>query len=362
MRFSARLAGRGFDVTLDLAAGETLAVLGPNGAGKSTLVELIAGLVRADSGSARLGDTVLFSVGGSGGREVWTPPHRRRTVLLAQEPLLFPHLSVRENVAFGPRSAGTPRAEARARADRQLAAVDATGLADRRPGTLSGGQAQRVALARSLAAEPRLLLLDEPLAAVDARLAPALRRMLRTAIAERTTLLVTHDVLDAWTLADRVVVLHGGHLVEEGPTAEVLSRPRTAFTAELAGLNLVRGWRTEAGLRTEDGVEIAGTASAWLPLGSAVLAAVSPAAVRLATPGAATEGTAAPLRVVVTDLEQRGDAVRVRSSLMAADVAPAEVAREDLTPGREVALVVDPSAVQLYSASRPAPDVCGTAG
>lgn len=330
LRFDARLASRGFDVALEVADGETVAVLGPNGAGKSTLVELLAGLVRPDAGSARLGDSVLFGPG------AWTPPHRRGVALLAQDPLLFPHLSVRENAAFGPRSAGVGRAQARARAERRLADVDALPLADRRPGTLSGGQAQRVALARALATDPRLLLLDEPMAALDVRVAPVLRRMLRTVLADRTTILVTHDVLDAWTLADRVVVLHEGRVVEDGPTAEVLERPRTAFTAELSGLRLVRGVRTAVGLRLEDGREIAGVSDAVV--GSAVAAAVRPSAVTLGEGG---------LREEIVDLEPRGDAVRVHGRVLAADLTPAEAARRELAPGVEVGFVLEP--VELYA-------------
>ncbi|SMH51197.1 molybdate transport system ATP-binding protein [Rathayibacter oskolensis] len=338
LRFGARLAARGFDVALDVAEGETVAVLGPNGAGKSTLVELLAGLVRADAGSARLGGAVLFD------DATWTPPHRRSVALLAQDPLLFPHLTVRENVAFGPRSSGLGRGPSRARADRELEAVDALDLADRRPERLSGGQAQRVAVARALATEPRLLLLDEPMAALDVRVAPMLRRMLRTVLAERTTIVVTHDVLDAWTLADRVVVLHGGRVVEQGPTAQVLEQPRTAFTAELTGATLLSGVRTAAGLRLADGREIAGTASDDLPVGSAVAAAVRPAEVSVLPPG--LPGLLAP----ITDLEPRGDAVRVRSAVLSADVTPAEAARLDLAPGREVRFGIAPEAVRLYRA------------
>lgn len=339
----ARVAARGVDIALEVAAGETVAVLGPNGAGKSTLLELLAGLLTADSGTARLDGEVLFggALPGAG-----TPPHRRSVALLAQDPLLFPHLSVRENVAFGPRSSGVGRAEARARADRELAAVDASDLAGRRPGSLSGGQAQRVALARALATDPRLLLLDEPLSAVDVRLAPALRRMLRTALVDRSTLLVTHDVLDAWMLADRVVVLHDGRVVEQGPTAVVLERPRTAFTAELAGLDLLTGVRTEAGLRTADGREIAGVPadpSDDPPIGAAVVAAVRPSAVGIVTDSSG-------LRGVITDLEPHGDVLRVRGPLLSADIAPAEMARLDLAPGREVGVVVGRGAVRIYGA------------
>ena len=169
-----------------LGAGETVAVLGPNGAGKSTLLSIIAGLLRPDAGRAELdGDRVLFDLG-AGRAHLDAPPHPRGTALLAQEPLLFPHLSALDNVAFGPRSAGASSAAARETARHWLAEVDAAALADRRPGQLSGGQAQRVAVARALAADPELLLLDEPMAALDIHAAPLLRRLLKRVLAGRT--------------------------------------------------------------------------------------------------------------------------------------------------------------------------------
>jgi ABC-type sulfate/molybdate transport systems ATPase subunit len=217
------------DVRFSLDDGETLAVLGPNGAGKSTLLDVLSGLVRPDVGHVRLGGVTLVATG-DGERDVWVAPHARGVALLAQEALLFPHLSVRDNVAFGPRSAGRPRAEARAIADDWLGRVDATGLADTRPSRLSGGQAQRVAVARALATEPRLLLLDEPFGALDAGVAPAMRRLLSDVLADRTVVIVTHDPLDALALADRVIVLDEGRIVEQGRTREVLLNPRTEFT------------------------------------------------------------------------------------------------------------------------------------
>jgi molybdate transport system ATP-binding protein len=217
------------DVRFSLSEGETLAVLGPNGAGKSTLLDVLSGLVRPDSGHVRLGDTTLVSTGNDT-RDTWLPPHARGVALLAQEALLFPHLSVRDNVAFGPRSAGSDRARARVIAERWLDRVDAAGLADRRPRRLSGGQAQRVAVARALATEPRLLLLDEPFGALDAGVAPAMRRLLAEVLVERTVVIVTHDPLDALALADRVIVLDEGRIVEQGGTRDVLLNPLTDFT------------------------------------------------------------------------------------------------------------------------------------
>ena len=243
------LGQRGLDVAFEVAAGETVALLGSNGAGKSTVVQVLAGLVHPDSGYATLDGRVLFDVGdpagrdpaAAGSRRTWLPPHARGTALLAQEPLLFPHLSVRDNVAFGPRSAGASRAASRATADDWLAQAEVADLAGRRPAALSGGQAQRVAVARALAAHPSLLLLDEPMTALDVAAVPAQRMLLHTVLRDRTVLLVTHDPLDALALADRVLVLEGGRIVEQGPTRDVFARPRTDFTRALTfGLDLGR--------------------------------------------------------------------------------------------------------------------------
>lgn len=243
---------RGLEVAFTVSPGETVALLGSNGAGKSTIVELCAGLLRPDSGRATLDGQVFFDLaadgadraGGAdradGGRPgIFTPPHARRTVLLAQEPLLFPHLNVRDNVAFGPRSAGESRAASRLLADEWLAAAEVSDFADRRPGMLSGGQAQRVAVARALAASPRLLLLDEPMTALDVAAVPAQRQLLHRVLLDRSVILVTHDPLDALALADRVIVLQGGRIIEEGPTRSVFAHPQAEFTRALTfGLDL----------------------------------------------------------------------------------------------------------------------------
>ena len=208
LTLQATVRDRRFDVGLSLQPGQVVAVLGANGAGKSTLLALIAGLLRPDSGRIDLdGHTLVDTAVGT-----WTPPHQRGVVLLAQEALLFPHLSAAANVAFGPRSRGLGARAAQARATQWLTAVDAVELADRRPSQLSGGQAQRIAIARALATDPALLLLDEPMAALDVAVAPALRLLLRSVLrgTGRTALLVTHDILDALSLADRVVVMEDG--------------------------------------------------------------------------------------------------------------------------------------------------------
>ena len=225
LHLRAVLAQRDFDVEIEVGDGETVAVLGHNGSGKSTLLSILAGTLRPDSGKATLDDTVLFDL--DHGRRRWLQPHARGISLLAQDALLFPHLSVLDNVAFGPRVKGVSRAAASQHAMHWLNEVDAAEFADRRPGQLSGGQAQRMAIARALATEPRLLLLDEPTAALDVSVAPLLRRMLDRVLVGHSIMLVTHDLLDALRLSERIIVLDHGRVAESGPTEEVLQHPHT---------------------------------------------------------------------------------------------------------------------------------------
>lgn len=227
---------RGLDVDLALAPGEVVAVLGENGAGKSTLVQVVAGLLPSgDASDARvtIGDDDVTRAA----------PRRRRLAWLSQRPLLLENLSVEDNVAFGLRARGVPRSRARRDARAALARVGAADLATRRATDLSGGQAQRAAIARALVTDPRVLLLDEPLASLDVGVAQHVRSVLHHAQREhpRTTLLVTHDLLDVLLLADRVVVLDAGRVVEDGPVDQVLTRPRSRFAARLAGVNLLAG-------------------------------------------------------------------------------------------------------------------------
>ena len=348
LSFQAAVAGRGFDVALAVRPGETVAVMGPNGAGKSTLLTSIAGLLRPDSGRAELNGRTLFDLDGA--QHAWSPPHDRGTALLAQEPLLFPHLSVLDNVAFGPRSAGVSRREAKEQALRLLADVEADHLAARRPAELSGGQAQRVAVARALAADPALLLLDEPLAALDIHSAPLLRRLFKRVLAGRQAIIVTHDVLDALMLADRVVIMQDGRIAEEGPTRTVLERPRSSFAAGLAGLNFVPGTLDGTGVRTDGGFRIAGhdDEPGHLPTpGGSGVAVFPPSAVSVFL----TDAHGSPrnsFAVTITDLEPHGDQVRVRAGSLAADITPAASADLALVPGMTVHFVVKAAAVSVY--------------
>jgi molybdate transport system ATP-binding protein len=331
------------DATVDVAPGEVVAVLGRNGSGKSTLLAAIAGLLRPDTGRITLNDRVLTDNAAG----VMQPPHRRRIGLLAQQPLLFPHLSVLDNVAFAPRSMGSNRQVAREKAQRYLTEVDAAQFAQRRPGRLSGGQAQRIALARALASEPDLLLLDEPLAAVDVELAPALRSLLQAVLAQRIALIVTHHVIDALMLANRVVVLDAGRVVEQGPTREVLTRPRSTFTARLAGLNLVAGTATAEGLRSEDGTLLSGLINST-PVGAEAVAVFTPAAVAVyVDPPKGSPRNVIRDRVEV--IEPHGTLVRVRGAAgLTADITPAAAVELGLHTGTGIWFVVKAAEVSVY--------------
>lgn len=343
----AALQARSFDISLTLGPTETVAVLGPNGAGKSTLLGIIAGLLRPDSGHAVLGQKTLFNL--DGGNSHFLPPHARGTALLAQEPLLFPHLSVLENVAFGPRAAGAGRARALQTARHWLAEVEAAEFADRRPGQLSGGQAQRVAIARALATDPELLLLDEPMAALDIHAAPMLRRLLKRVLANRRAIIITHDVLDALMLADRAIVVEGGRITEEGPTRAVLEKPRSRFAAGLAGMNLLTGTITDRGLMSDGGLDITAHPEDGAVPGQDGVAVFSPTAVSV-FPGDEHGSPRNSFAVAITDLEPHGDQIRVHAGGLSADITPAASADLGLTPGMTVYFVVKATAIAVYPA------------
>lgn len=338
---------RGVDVDLEVARGSTLGLVGPNGAGKSTVLAALAGTLRPVQGRVEVDGRVLLDTASG----TWTPPHARGVGLLAQEPLLFPHLDVLANVAFGPRSTGASRAEADRVARDRLVELGCADLADRRPRTLSGGQAARVALARALAPDPHLLLLDEPMAALDAATVPQLRTTLaqvlrRRRAAGRSAVLVTHDLLDALLLTDTLAVVEDGRVVDVGPTARVLEAPRSRFAAELAGLNLLRGTSGAPGLRTDDGL-LVHAADPLPPAGEPAVAVLDPAsvAVHLDAPAASPRNV---WPATVTSVEPQGRRALVRTDVVTADVTVEAVADLDLAPGRRVHLVVKASEVQVH--------------
>ncbi len=346
------------DATVSVAAGETVAIMGPSGAGKSTLLEAIAGLERLTRGWIRVQDALVDAAS----PRIHVSPTRRGVVLLGQEPRLFPHLTARENVAFGPRARRVDRTVARADADEWLWRVGLGGMGEHRPGELSGGQQQRVAIARALATAPRALLLDEPLTALDPETADGIRAMLHEQLtATRTTAIVaTHAAVDAVALAHRLVVLEGGRVTQTGAVRDVLAAPATRFVAAVAGLNRVLG-RLDGGRWRADGIvlDAADAASRRLPDGAAA-AVFPPAAVRVSRTDAATWTGALRLArherdgewlARVTRLEQTPAGVRVRTEppAVAVDV-PAHIAAElDLHPGTPVLLSVRADDVRLQA-------------
>lgn len=366
LQLRAVVSDRHLDVEFSVPAGEVLAVLGPNGAGKSTALHVIAGLIRPDQGVVRLGDRVLTDT--ASGVDVAT--HDRRVGLLLQDALLFPHLSVVSNVAFGPHSRhgifGSSRTEQKATALRWLREVDAEHFADRKPRQLSGGQAQRVAIARALAAEPDVLLLDEPLAGLDVAAAAAIRAVLRKVVTRTgcAVILITHDLLDVFTLADRVLVLESGKIAEIGPVPDVLTAPRSHFGARIAGINLVNGTVGRDGsLHAHSGARWYATApepgEPFSPQQNAV-AVFPPTAVAVYRdqPHGSPRNT---IEVTVAELDIRGPAVLVRGDQQA-DGAPglaAEITLDAatelrLTPGDRVWFSVKAHEVTLYPTGHPA--------
>jgi molybdate transport system ATP-binding protein len=361
LQLRAVVADRNLDVEFSVSAGEVLAVLGPNGAGKSTALHVIAGLLPPDEGLVRLGDRVLTDTATG----VDVPTHDRRVGLLLQDPLLFPHMSVAANVAFGRHGRGfrSARAQKRSRALRWLREVDAEDLADRRPRQLSGGQAQRVAIARALAAEPDVLLLDEPLAGLDVAAAAGIRTVLRTVVARSgcAVILITHELLDVFTLADRVLVLESGKICEIGPVTDVLTAPRSHFGARIAGVNLVSGAiGTDGSLHGRSGVHLHGTLAdefgGNVPTGQEAVAVFAPAAVAVYRdrPHGSPRNT---LEVAVATLETRGPAVLVRGQEqpdaapgLAAEITIDAAAELRLTPGDRVWFTVKALEVVLYPA------------
>ena len=222
-------------------------------------------------------------------------------------------------------------------------------LADRRPAQVSGGQAQRAAVARALAADPRLLLLDEPMAALDVAVTPALRQTLRRVLADRTVLLVTHDALDALLLADDVAVIEGGRIVDQGETARVFAQPRSRFTAQIAGLNMITGTWRDGALLTPAGLRIEGRPDGPVPrAGDAAVAVFPPSAVSvfLDDPGGSPRNA---LRVTITHLEPQGGRIRVRTEELSADVTPQAAAELDLAPGSPAYFVVKATEIAVYA-------------
>ena len=371
LKVAFELPQRDVVVDLEVEAGYTTAIVGPNGSGKSTVCSVVAGLLDAENGQVVLGGRVLDGPGG------FVRAGRRQVALLSQEPGVFTHMSVLGNVVFALRCQGVSRAEATRRARAELAAVGADHLASRPGGALSGGQAARVALARALATGPRLLVLDEPMAALDVTARQEMRRLVARRCAEEglTLLLVTHDVLDLTALAEDVVVLDRGRVVEQGPTARILSAPRSDFVAHLTGTavltGVVDGDAEAPGLRLPSGQVVHGRPREdstdghvgeqghrddrnEVPRpGAPGIALVPPDAVALYRQ--APHGS--PRNVLtgrVTGLERSGALVSVRLELeegqrLSAAVTAGAVAELGITEGREVCCVIKAVQVRILA-------------
>ena len=339
------------DVSFTASPGATVAILGANGAGKTTLLRLVAGLWRGAAGHVRLGDLVLDD--SAVGRFV--PPERRPVAMVFQDFMLFPHLSALDNIAFGLRCRQPELTKAAARDVAQvwLERVDLAGHGRSKPGALSAGQAQRVALARALATDPKLLLLDEPLAALDA----STRSFVRSMLAEfpGITLVVSHDHVDARTLADHVIVLDNGSVAQAGHPADVLARPRTPSLAAMAGLTLLSG--------EGDGTAIvfAGGLSVPCSLIGPAFVALAPSRLELATrvsadddrDNAAADNTITGWPGRVSTVTALGERLRVEVAtdagghIVAVDVAAIEAER--MLVGRSVLVRVPHAAVAAYA-------------
>jgi molybdate transport system ATP-binding protein len=334
------------DMELTIEEGEVVALLGPNGAGKTTLLRAMAGLVPFQSGYVRLDGRVLEDTAS----HQYVPTEQRPIGFVFQDYLLFPHLNVLDNVAFGLRSRGMPRAAAAEKAVEWLERVGLKTNARAKPSELSGGQRQRVALARALAPDPRLLLLDEPLAALDVTTRAEVRRDLKRHLTsfQGIRLVVTHDPLEAVALADRLIVMEKGRLVQTGAPAEVTERPRSQYVADLVGVNLIRGEADNGSVRMAGGAVVAAAGAE----SGEVFAVIHPRAVAIHR--SRPEGS--PRNVWpgrASHIELLGNRVRVRIDgevPLVAEVTPAALKELDLVEGGEVWLSFKATDVGVYAA------------
>lgn len=401
------------DARLRVNAGETFALLGPNGSGKSTMLAVIAGLLMPERGTVEVNGRTLTRVGAddhealreggdavvrldgnavvrlggdaahntadteggdaavrpggrpgerpaarSAGRSILVASHERRVGLLGQDPLLFPHLTALENVAFGARSRGDSTTIARASASAWLEAVGLHGFDSRLPTQLSGGQQQRVAIARALAAAPDVLLLDEPMAALDVQNAASVRTLLRERLAATAlpTIVVSHDVVDAMVLADRVAIMHDGRILDVGDPATVLGQPTNQFAANLVGLNLLHGT-----LGSDGSVHVAGgrmlrgevvdhaIGSRAPHEGDEVIAAFPPSAVRIVAEGApGQDGLSWRVTVGLLEPAVRGIRIPFVGESFAAELTTTELLSSGVREGMSVTVTVNPVLVTVY--------------
>ncbi len=342
-----RLGTLELEAEIAVGHGELLALLGPNGAGKTTVLRCLAGLSPIDDGRITLDDTVLDEPRSS----TFVEPEHRPIGFVFQDYLLFEQMTVLENVAFGLRARATPKADARRTAGEWIERVGLGQFADQHPRSLSGGQAQRVALARALATNPRLLLLDEPLAALDAGTRSGVRRDLRRHLGtfDGMRILVTHDPVDAYALADRVAILDAGHIVQVGTLAEVTAHPRSRYVADLVGVNLMTGMVAGGVLTTDAGAHIT-IADALNGSSFAVIRPHSIVLARQPAPGSSIRNT---WEGRVADIDRLGDRVRIGIDgrlPLTAEVTVAALGALALRPGDAIHASVKATDIEVYPA------------
>ena len=329
---ASRQGGFAVDVEIEIRPGETAALLGPNGAGKSTLVEVLSGLMAIDEGNIRLDDLLLDSPADG----LFVPPEDRKIGVVFQDYLLFPHMTVLDNVSFGLRAKTESKASASAIAKTWLEKLGINHLAPKRADDLSGGEAQRVALARALTPNPNLLLLDEPMSALDATTRVEIRRELADALDgfSGPRLLITHDPTEAFLLADEIYVMDAGLITQRGSAEEIRLKPRTAYAADLAGANLFQGL-ADGGLVNIGGHQLQTANSS---ASGQVLATVHPRAISVHRDR--PEGSPRNVwETEVTRIENYGDRVRLQTGLplmMTAEITPGAVEALDLSTGTKI--------------------------
>jgi molybdate transport system ATP-binding protein len=352
LRVEARTTLGGFDLdaALEVPAGSCLALAGPSGAGKSTLLRIAAGLLRPQRGTVTCGDDVWLDT--ASGRQV--APELRGCGYVFQDYALFGHMPVWQNVAYGLR--GVARSERRARAEALLERFGITRLADERPRTLSGGERQRVALARALAPQPRVLLLDEPLSALDARTRASASRELAGVLRETgvPALLVTHDFTEAAVLGDRVAVIDGGRIVQEGTAGDLAAAPGSAFIADFTGAVVLTGVaRPGPGDVTVVELDGGGIATSTDRGAGPVALSVHPWEISLEPAGARSEGSAQNhLDAEVVTVTHVGNRVRVGLAApqpLVAEITGAAVGGLHLAPGVRVTATWKATATRLVS-------------
>ena len=322
------------DVDVRFDAGMTTALLGPNGSGKSTFIGALAGLLSATTGKISFGDRTLDEPAAG----VFVPTEQRRSGVVFQKYLLFEHLDVLDNISFAASVSGTAKSEARSAAQRWVDSFELSGLESRTPSQLSGGQAQRVAIARALASEPNFLLLDEPLAALDVETKGSLRQLLRRHLDEYPgpRVLITHDPVDAFLLADRVVIIENGYLTQQGSPAEIAQRPATPYAAALAGLNLLSGTNSGGTVTLDDSDRVLATADTQTE--GQVHVTIKPNAIALHS----SEPEGSPRnswKTTIATIEAMGDITRVTLDAplrLNVDITPGAATAMDLHVGSDV--------------------------